>query len=277
MLFRSIEAAKDAGYPAIHDYNAAVHEGFAHSQYSIRDGRRSSSAAAYLKPALARKNLTVETGALTTRVLMNGTKAYGVEYVQNGQTIHANADAEVILAGGAFNSPQILMLSGIGPAAHLKDIGIAPILDLPVGKNLQDHVAALIMYTRPNPGPFRASMRLDRMSFGMLAAYLFGTGPATVVPGGLHAFVKTRPDLAVPDIEFMFRGLPSHAHMWFPGIKRPYVDGFGIRPTLLHPESRGEILLASIDPRKPMRIVYNFFTAPNDLPALREEIGRAHV
>ncbi len=115
----------------------------------------------------------------------------------------------MILSGGTFNTPQILMLSGIGPAGHLKEIGIAPVLDLPVGKNLQDHVAALIMYSRPSPGPFRAAMRFDRMALGMIRAYLFGKGVATVVPGGLHAFIKTRPELAVPDIEFMFRGAPT--------------------------------------------------------------------
>jgi len=95
------------------------------------------------------------------------------------------------------------------------------------------------------------------------------------VPGGLHAFIKTRPELAVPDIDFMFRGLPSGAHLWFPGIRKAYLDGYGIRPTLLHPDSRGEILLASADPVVPMRIKYNFFTAPNDLPTLREGVKRA--
>jgi choline dehydrogenase-like flavoprotein len=102
----------------------------------------------------------------------------------------------------------------------------------------------------------------------MLQAHFFGTGPGTVVPGGLHAFIKTRPELSVPDIEFMFRGIPPHAHLWFPLFKQPYVDGYGIRPTLLHPDSRGEILLRSADPRSSMRIIYNFFSAPNDLPTL---------
>jgi choline dehydrogenase-like flavoprotein len=113
-------------------------------------------------------------------------------------------------------------------------------------------------------------MRFDRMAVSMIRAQLFGTGPATVVPGGLHAFIKTRPELAVPDIEFMFRGAPPHAHLWFPGWKLAYVDGFGIRPTLLHPKSRGEILLRSANPRDPMRIIYNFFSAPGDLPTLRQ-------
>jgi choline dehydrogenase-like flavoprotein len=96
-----------------------------------------------------------------------------------------------------------------------------------------------------------------------------------VVPGGLHAFVRTRPELVVPDIEFMFRGAPTHAHLWFPLLRPPYPDGFGIRPTLLHPDSRGEIRLRSADPREPMCIVYNFFSAPNDLPTLREGFKRA--
>ena len=162
------------------------------------------------------------------------------------------------------------MLSGIGPAAHLREFGIAVVADLPVGKNLQDHLAAQFYFTRPNPGPFRHEMRFDRMARSMIRAYLFGTGPGTVVPGGLHAFIKTRPELAVPDIEFMFRGAPAATHLWLPLIRPAYPDGYGIRPTLLHPDSRGEILLRSADPKAPPRIVYNFFSAPNDLPRLRE-------
>ena len=253
----------------------AAHEGFGRSQYSIRNGRRSSAAAAYLRPALKRPNLTVETDALTLRVLIEGTRAVGVEYFRGGQTIRATADSEVIVSAGAFNTPQILMLSGIGPAAHLREMGITPLLDLPVGKNLQDHVAALIMYSRPAPGPFRDAMRFDRMALGMLQAYFRGTGPATVVPGGLHAFIKTRPELAVPDIEFMFRGAPTNAGLWFPLVKRAYEDGFGIRPTLLHPESRGEVKLASADPRAHPRIFLNLLTAAADLANLREGFKRA--
>jgi 4-pyridoxate dehydrogenase len=270
-----IEAAKAAGYPHVEDYNSGVHEGFGRSQYSIRNGRRSSAASAYLKPALNRPNLTVETEALTTRVMMEGTRATGVEYRRKGQTVHARADAEVIVAAGAFNTPQILMLSGIGPAGHLREIGIKPVVDSPVGRNLQDHVAALIMYSRPKAGGFRDSMRFDRMAKGMFEAHCFGTGPATVVPGGLHAFIKTRPELAVPDIEFMFRGAPTHAGLWFPLLKPAYADGFGIRPTLLHPESRGEVKLASADPMAHPRIFLNLLTAAADLVKLRDGFKRA--
>jgi choline dehydrogenase-like flavoprotein len=115
------------------------------------------------------------------------------------------------------------------------------------------------------------------MAVSMIRAYLFGTGPGTVVPGGLHAFVKTRPELAVPDIEFMFRGVAAKPHLWFPLIRPAFADGFGIRPTLLHPDSRGEVLLASADPTAAPRICYRFFTAPNDLSTLREGFKRARA
>jgi 4-pyridoxate dehydrogenase len=269
-----IAAGVEAGFPHTEDYNGRQQEGFGRSQYTIRNGRRSSAATAFLRPALKRRNLTLVTGAHATRVLMQGERATGVEYVRRGRTVSAVA-REVILSAGTFNTPQLLMLSGIGPAAHLAALGIKPIADLPVGKNLQDHLAVIAFFTRPQAGPFRHDMRFDRMALSMIRAYLFGTGPATVVPGGLHAFVKTRPELAVPDIEFMFRGVPAKTHLWLPGLRPPFADGFGIRPALLHPDSRGEILLRSADPRDPPRIAYNFFSAPNDLPLLREGFRRA--
>jgi 4-pyridoxate dehydrogenase len=271
-----IEAGNAAGFPHTADYNAQQQEGFGRSQYTIRDGRRSSSARAYLRPARGRVNLTIETGAHATRVLLRGTRAAGVEYIKaSGDRVEAEAGREVILASGTFNSPQLLMLSGVGPAAHLRELGITPVVDLPVGKNLQDHLGAYMSYSRPKPGSFHGEMRFDRMAVSMIRAYLFGSGPGTVVPGGLHAFIKTRPDLAVPDIEFMFRGTAPHPHLWFPLLRPAFLDGFGIRPTLLHPDSRGEILLRSSDPCDPPRIVYKFFTAPNDLPTLREGFKRA--
>ena len=265
-----LDAAKACGYPLTPDYNGKQQEGFGRGQYSIRDGYRSSSSNAFLKPVRNRKNLTVEVNAHTTRIMLNGTRATGVEYVQNGATVRAEAAREVIVAAGTFNSPQILMLSGIGPAAHLREFGIDVVADLPVGKNLQDHLGAYMTYTRKQPGSFHREMRFDRMAVSMIRAYLFGTGPGTVVPGGLHAFIKTRPELSVPDIEFMFRGTAASPHLWFPLVRPPFLDGFGIRPTLLHPDSRGELLLGSADPLAHPRIVYRFFTAPNDLPTLRE-------
>jgi 4-pyridoxate dehydrogenase len=270
-----IAAGEAAGYPFNPDYNGKQQEGFGRSQYTIRFGRRSSSANAFLKPARKRKNLIVAVNAHTTRITLKGTRATGVEYVQNGAPVRAEAAREVIIAAGTFNSPQLLMLSGIGPAAHLREIGIDVVADLPVGRNLQDHLGAYMMYRRKQPGAFHREMRFDRMAVSMLRAYLFGSGPATVVPGGLHAFIKTRPELAVPDIEFMFRGTAAKPHLWFPLVRSAFVDGFGIRPTLLHPNSRGELLLGSADPLAAPRIVYRFFTAPNDLPTLREGFKRA--
>jgi choline dehydrogenase-like flavoprotein len=270
-----LAAAKACGYPLTADYNGKQQEGFGRGQYTIRNGRRSSTANAFLKPARGRNNLTVVTNAHTTRVVLDGTRAKGIEYVKGGATVRAHAAREVILAAGAFNTPQLLMLSGIGPAQHLREFGIAVAADLPVGKNLQDHLGAYMTYTRPRPGTFHREMRFDRIAVSMLRAYFLGSGPATVVPGGLHAFVKTRPELAVPDIEFMFRGTSHDPRLWFPLVRAPYLDGYGIRPTLLHPDSRGEILLHGADPMAPPRIVYNFFTAPNDLPTLREGFKRA--
>ncbi len=270
-----IDAGKTAGYRHTPDYNGATAEGFGNSQYTIRDGYRSSSANAFLRPARKRRNLAVETRAHVTRILTRGTRAIGVEFHNEMRVEQVTAEREVILAAGTFSTPQLLMLSGIGPAAHLRQMDIKILADLPVGKNLQDHLAVQFMFTRPNPGPFRHEMRFDRMAVSMIRAYLFGTGPGVVVPGGLHAFIKTRPDLAVPDIEFMFRGLPAGAHLWFPGLRRAYLDGFGIRPTLLHPDSRGEVLLRSAEPDAPPRIVYNFLSASTDLPRLREGCKRA--
>ncbi len=269
-LYKSwVEAGVNKGYPSNPDYNAAAQEGFGKGQYTIRDGRRSSSSRAFLRPARGRKNLTVETGAHTNRVILEGTTAKGVEYVKDGMVFTANASREVILSAGAFNSPQVLMLSGIGPADHLKEIGINTVVDLPVGKHLQDHLGIWITFSRKEPGNFHAAMRFDRMAMSMLQAYFFGTGAGTVVPGGLHAFIKSDPALDVPDIEFMFHSVPPSTRLWFPGIVSPYKDGYGIRPTLLHPESRGEILLRSADPRANPRICFNFFSDPRDLPRLR--------
>lgn len=265
-----VESARMIGLPVTDDYNSSSGVGFGRSQYSIRNGKRCSAAVGYLHPAMKRKNLQVEVRAYVTRVTMEGSRATGVEYEKGGQLLRATADREVILSGGAFNSPQVLMLSGIGPADHLRSVGIEPRIDLPVGKNLQDHLAVLIMFARNDSSEFRDNMRLDRMTLNMLRAYLFGTGPATVVPGGLHAFIKTRPEIAVPDIEYMFRGAPPEAALWFPGWKKAYPEGYGIRPCLLHPDSRGEILLRSSNPREPIKIVTNFFSAPNDLPTLRQ-------
>ena len=144
---------------------AAQQEGFRRWQMTIRDGRRCGAARAYLKPAMARVNLDVETDALVNRVLLESNRAIGVEYTQGGETKTARAAREVILAGGVINSPQVLMLSGIGDPADLRAHGIAVKAPLPgVGKNLQDHISAGVAYTRKEPGRFHRAMRLDRIA-----------------------------------------------------------------------------------------------------------------
>ena len=266
-----IEAGRAAGFPVTADYNGAQAEGFGRSQMTIWNGRRSSSATAFLRGARARPNLTVITGAHATRILFGGKRAIGVEYLQGGALHSAQAEREVILSGGVFNSPQLLMLSGIGPADHLREHGIEPVADLPgVGQNLQDHPAIALRWARSTPGAFHGEMRFDRMAFNLIRAHLFGSGPATYLPGGTFAFIKTRPGLARPDVQFLFPAAPAEVHLWFPGVVAPYADGFGVRPCLLHPLSRGELRLRSADPRAAIRIHQNFFAEPEDLHTLRE-------
>jgi 4-pyridoxate dehydrogenase len=271
-----LAAAQEADWPFTEDYNARDQEGFGLAQWTIRDGRRCSAAVAFLRPAARRPNLTVETGALATRVLLEGTRATGVEYTTGGRLNQARATREVLLSGGVFNSPQLLMLSGIGEADHLGEVGIEPRVQLAgVGKNLQDHLSVDVHHARRRRGPFHAEMRLDRLALDIARAYVSGTGPGTVLPSRLHAFLKTRRELAVPDIQFLFRGAPTRAHPWFPGIRPAYEDSFGMRPVMLHPESRGELRLRSNDPAAPIRIIQNFLATDKDVRTIREGVRLA--
>lgn len=263
------EAAVAAGIPFNPDYNGVRQEGVARGQWTIRNGRRHSAARAFLHPAMRRGNVKVITRAHATRVLLDGTRAVGIEYAQRHRIRRACASREVILAGGVFNSPQLLMLSGIGPADHLRKHDIMPTVDLKgVGKNLQDHLGTLVSATRPIPGPFRREMRVDRMAVNMMRAYVFGTGPATTLPGGLHGYIRTDAKLSAPDIQFMFRGVSSAPHLWFPGFKDAYVDHCGIRANILHPQSRGEVQLRSANPFDKVRIVSNFLSRDADIRTL---------
>jgi len=271
-----LDSVAAAGWPITADYNGAEPEGFGVGQSTMLRGRRCSAAVAFLRPAMRRPNVTVETGALATRVLLDGTRAVGVEYARDGRTVAARAEREVILAGGVFNSPHLLMLSGIGPADHLREHGIRPVADLPgVGRNLQDHLGVYVEWDRPEAGQFRIDMRADRAAMAMALAYLLGVGPATILPGGVHGFVKTRPELAVPDLQFITRFAAANAHVWFPGFKPAYRDGVSLRPVLLHPESRGELTLRSADPRDLVRVRQNFLTAGADLATLRAGVRLA--
>src|SRR5207248_2692687 len=170
-------AGESAGYPTTPDYNGAQQEGFGRWQATIRDGRRCSAAKAYLKPALGRGNLTVATGALATRIVIEDGRAVGIEYGQRDKLMVAHAEREVILAGGVINSPHLLMLSGIGDPDELRAHGIEVRVELKgVGQNLQDHVMAPLAYRRKEPGPFHHHMRLDRIAVELAKCYFFGTG-----------------------------------------------------------------------------------------------------
>jgi 4-pyridoxate dehydrogenase len=272
-----VEAGERAGFPFTEDYNGESQEGFCYSQVTIRNGRRCSSAVAYLHPALARgDNLTVKVKALARRVLFDRDRAVGLEYEQNGETKIVHADREVILAGGAINSPHLLMLSGIGDADELRRHDIPLKSHRPsVGKNLQDHMGAAVDVVRTKPGSLHKALRMDRMAAHLARAHLFGEGPAATVMNSAQAFLKSDPSESAPDVQFLFRLAPMGAKPYFPPFSRPFEDGFSVRAVVLRPESRGKLALASSDPRQAIRIQPNFFSRDKDLKVIRDGMRMA--
>ena len=265
------KAGEEMGYKVNDDFNGAEQEGFAHAQYSIRDGRRCSAAVAYLRPALKRGRVKLETGVHVTRIVFEGKRAVGVEYLQGGQKRVARCGNEIIVSAGAINSPQILMLSGIGPAGHLKDMGIEPLIDQPaMGTNLQDHAAVAYEFAASKPTGYQNNLRFDRLAMSMIQAYLFGSGFASQPPGGMTAFVKSSPEKDIPDIQLFARNGSYGVREWFPGFRGKAEDGFTLRACHLRPESRGSITLASSDPKAPPRILNNFLQADEDRRVMRE-------
>ncbi|HEY7245990.1 MAG TPA: GMC family oxidoreductase N-terminal domain-containing protein [Xanthobacteraceae bacterium] len=265
-----IQAGLKAGHPFTDDYNGAQQHGFAWAQWTIRNGARDSTARAYLHPALRRRNLRVEVRALATRIIVEQGRAVGIEYEQRRCKLAARAAREVILCAGAINTPQLLMLSGIGDPDHIGEVGIRATLPAHgVGCNLQDHCSTGLLHERLQPGPFVAATRADRLTLNFARAYLAGSGPATDVPSGFMAFVTTVPGCAMPDIQFLFRSGSSDAGPWFPGIRPAWTDAFICRPILLRPRSRGRIRLRSADPHHRVRISQNFLAEEQDLTTLR--------
>jgi 4-pyridoxate dehydrogenase len=265
-------AAQGVGLPWNADLNGGDNEGIGRNQNTIRDGRRCSAAVAYLRPALKRANLTVETGALATRILLDKTTAVGVEYRSGGTTHAVRVNREVLLAGGVINSPQLLMLSGIGDPDTLRAHGIAAAVPLRgVGRNLQDHVTVMLSYRRKDPaGTVHRAMRFDRIAAALADTYLFGgTSVASDIPGGFAAFARVMPDANVPDTQLLLAGAPMTAHPYLKPFRQPYQDGFGGRIIMLHPESRGELTLASADPAHPIRIRQNFMSTEREWQTLR--------
>ena len=267
-------AGETAGLGVTEDYNGAQNEGICRLQWTIRNGKRCSAAVAYLRPALSRKNLTLRANALALRIVTESGRAVGVEYETGGSVHVARAAREVLLCGGVINSPQLLMLSGIGDPEHLAGHGIACVHPLPgVGQNLQDHISVGVECQRIGDGPFVGWLRYDMIALAMAQAYFLGTGFATEMPGPLTGFFKTDPSLVQPDIQLLSRLVPPESQPWFPGIRPRPRDAFMVRPVLLHPESRGELKLRSGDPRAAPAIHQNFLSEPKDWDTLRAGIA----
>jgi choline dehydrogenase len=257
-----VDSAVLTGIPRNPDYNGATQEGVGYYQNTMKNGRRWSAHRAFLKPAMKRPNLRVITHAQAERVLMAGRRATGVSFRQGGESHMVRATREVILCGGAINSPQLLMLSGIGPAAHLQAMGIEPTHDLPgVGQNLQDHYQVRFVYKCTEAITVNDIMMSPaRMAMMGIQYGLFRTGPLTASAGQVGIFTKSRPDLDAPDIQFHFIGFSADR----PGEGLHKFSGFSQNICQLRPESRGELLLKSPDPMAPPAIHPNYLSAETD-------------
>ncbi|WP_336031295.1 GMC family oxidoreductase [Geodermatophilus sp. FMUSA9-8] len=263
-----VESAVAAGHPRNDDFNGAAQEGVGQYQVTQKRGRRWSAADAYLRPALGRPNLTVLTGALTTRVLVSGGRATGVEYRRGGQVHTAHASAEVVLCGGAVNSPQLLMLSGIGPAAHLRKVGVDVVHDLPgVGGGLQDHPLVPVIWD------VRSGKSLLRAESPSGYARWFGArrGPLSSNLAEAGLFTRSRPDLDQPDLQYHF--LP--VKFWRQAEVDPDVDAFTAAAVLVHVHSRGSVRLRSADPTWAPAIDAGYLTDERDLDALVTGVEKA--
>jgi choline dehydrogenase len=267
---RLIATAEKLGYRHLDDFHGAAVEGFSAPDFNVHAGRRASTAARYLRPALSRPNLVTEVGALAHRVLLEGRRAVGVEYERHGRTVRARAEREVILAAGAFNSPQLLLLSGVGPASELESLGITPLHDLPgVGKNLQDHPSVGVVFAASGPTTFESQLRFDRLMLSVLRWQLFGTGPVAGLPVAAQGFLRIRPDTAGADVQFLVSPVSMLARSWFPGWRKGAGHVFSTANVCLHPESRGEVSLRSSNPHDPPRILFNLLKARADRETLR--------
>jgi len=262
-----LEACAECGIPLNPDFNGDTQEGAGLYRVTQKDGRRHSAATAYLKPALGRPNLTVITGAHATRLVFEGRRAVGVEYQRNGRPEQARA-GEVVLCGGAVNTPQLLMLSGIGPREHLESVGVPVREDLPgVGGNLQDHLAMLVSYRCAQP------ITLDGAgSIGDLLSWsLLKRGPLSSNVAEAGAFVRSRPEYREPNLQFLFGPVFYVQH----GFVKPAGHGFTLGPVLLHPRSRGTIRLRSNHPFDPPLIQPNYLEDPEDLAQLVDGVRLA--
>lgn len=251
-----VEACVQAGLERNRDFNGPAQEGAGLYRVTQKNGRRNSSADVYLTPALSRKNLRVQSGVHVTRILMDGGTAQGVEYDQRGDVRQEKA-GEVILCAGAVNSPQILMLSGLGPREHLDQVGIPLVRDLPeVGANLQDHLMVVVQYR------CKKAISLDSAEtvVNLLRWLVQKSGPLTSNVAEAGAFVRTDPGLRIPDIQYHFGPCFYLDH----GFVKPGGAGMAVVPVLLRPQSRGTIRLRSRNPFDPPVIDPRYLTEEAD-------------
>ena len=268
-----VAAAQAAGYPYNPDYNGAEQEGVGYFQLTTRNGRRCSAAVAYLKSIRNRQNLNIITKALVTRVVLDGKKATGLVYCdRSGVEQTLKVRREIILSGGAINSPQILMLSGIGDADHLKENGIEPLHVLPgVGKGLQDHLQARLVFKCNEPTLNDEVRSLFNQARIALKYALFRAGPMTMAASLATGFMKTRPDVETPDIQF-------HVQPWSadsPGEGVHPFSAFTMSVCQLRPESRGELRLNGPDPSKHVKIIPNYLSTETDCRTIVDGVNIA--
>ena len=262
-----VQAARNAGIPANDDFNGITQEGVGYLQFMIRDGVRASTSAAFLRPALGRPNLKLEINALAERILFEGARATGIQYSVGGQTRSARA-GELIVCGGAINSPQLLLLSGVGPADALQRLGIQVRQNLPgVGQNLHDHVYAhCLARVEPSFSLNRMISSNLRMIPDVLRYLATRRGLLTSAAAQVGLFVRTRPDFSTPDLQVQMRpfSMIGKAGMYVADTAPAITASCG----LLRPQSRGALSLSSADPRERPRMVANYLTDERDLPTL---------
>jgi choline dehydrogenase len=260
-----LEAVSELGYASNDDFNGAAQEGFGPFQVTQKRGARHSAAAAFIRPALRRPNLAIHTEACVTRILLEKNRATGVAFIREGKSIEARAEREVILSGGAVNSPQLLMLSGLGPADHLTSLGIPVTVDLPgVGENLQDHLLLALTYASRKAVTLAGAETIANL----LKYLLLKRGPLTSNIGEAGGFIKTRSDLTAADMEAIFAPVYFMNH----GFDNPAGHGFSLGPVLIRPESRGHLRLRSNDPFDAPLIQPNYLASEADLELLVEGV-----
>lgn len=271
------QAARQAGLPETDDFAGASPEGFGAYDFTIREGRRVSTAKAFLDPARHRPNLRIVTRAHAARVLIEKGRAVGIVARVAGKQETFRANSEVILCGGAVNSPQLLMLSGVGPADHLRAQGLAVHADLPgVGAGLQDHLLVRVEHRALQDVTIDRLRRIDRAGLALLQALAFGTGPASTFPLEVGGLYKSDPALDLPDLQSHFMPGLSSASLRLPYFSKvlPQDRGAGFFANVfqLRPQSEGRIELASADPFAPPRIMPNYLSAEADRIVLRKGV-----